>query len=245
MHEGGSFFRDVPADLRERMRRAPGPPVPPWRLRRRTGQGSRATFLDVGEKGAAVLLRVVAEEGTPNGGSPGRWLDLGCGCGRIARFLEPSVGADSFVGVDVDEAMIAWCRRHLAGSFRVMRPRPPLDFPDASFGVVYAISIFSHYTEDEQLEWLDELRRILRPGGLFVATTLAPDRIGDFKTSPEDRERLLRDGFACVNPDGQFNERATFIAEAYLDRTWRTRFARVRHEPRGFLGYQDLSLWRR
>jgi len=139
--------------------------------------------------------------------------------------------------------MISWCRRHLAGSFSVMRPDPPLDFPAASFDVIYAISIFTHYTEEEQLGWLSELRRVLRPDGLFIATTLAPDRIGDFKTSESDRQRLLRDGFVCVSPTGVFNERATFIAAEYLDKTWGSRFEKRRHQTRGFVGYQDLSVW--
>ena len=99
-------------------------------------------------------------------------LDFGCGWGRIIRFYLKCLPPDRLVGVDQSAALIEvcratnrWCR------FDHCQPLPPLDCPDQTFGLVYAYSVFSHLSEDVHLRWLAELARVLRSGGLLVATT--------------------------------------------------------------------------
>jgi SAM-dependent methyltransferase len=184
---------------------------------------------------------------------PGRaypdWLDFGCGCGRIARYVAALPEVVSLRGVDVDADLVGWAVRSLphCGRFATMRPEPPLAFGDASFDFVYAISIFTHYTEAEQLAWLDEMTRVLRPGGLLLATTIAPPLAGAFPgVSARDLARLEESGFLCVNADSSaFNERAAFHSPGYLRTRWGTRFTQRLHEPSGFVGYQDLTVWER
>ena len=50
------------------------------------------------------------------------------------------------------------------------RPLPPLDYSDEMFDLVYAVSVFTHLSEEFQLPWLGELRRILKPNGVLLAT---------------------------------------------------------------------------
>jgi SAM-dependent methyltransferase len=45
-----------------------------------------------------------------------------------------------------------------------------LDYPDAVFDFIYAISVFTHLTEDLQAPWRDELYRVLKPGGYTLFT---------------------------------------------------------------------------
>ncbi len=95
-------------------------------------------------------------------------------------------------------------------------------FPDASFDVVLAISIFTHFTEEEQFAWLAEIRRLLRPGGLLVATTLSPEFAPACPglTSAE-LASLSERGFLAVDHGAStFNEKSTFHARAYLEREW-------------------------
>jgi SAM-dependent methyltransferase len=47
---------------------------------------------------------------------------------------------------------------------------PPLDIKDASFEIIYAYSIFTHFEERLHLKWLSELHRLLKPGGLLILT---------------------------------------------------------------------------
>jgi SAM-dependent methyltransferase len=240
-------LRDLPADLASfAAPRAFGGPLPPPALRARVGQLSRRVFRSVGVQGSRQIQAAFAKTRVPGRAYPG-WLDFGCGCGRLARYVAALPDVVKLHGVDVDADLVDWASRALpeSGRFATMRPDPPLDFAQAAFDVVYAISIFTHYTEGEQRAWLDELARILRPGGLLIATTIAPSRAGEFPgITARDRARLAETGFLCVNGDSAaFNERAAFHSAEYLRAQWGRRFAMRLHEPSGFVSYQDLSVW--
>jgi SAM-dependent methyltransferase len=53
---------------------------------------------------------------------------------------------------------------------RVSDLDPPLPYDAASFGLVYALSVFTHLPAPMQRTWIDELARILRPGGALLFT---------------------------------------------------------------------------
>ncbi len=240
--------RDFFADLRERLFPAPGLPLPPARLRHRVGpNSSRAEFLHVGALCAADLMKVYAQlERSPE--ADRRWLDFGCGCGRVARHLignEASRRAGiHYSGVDVDRAQIDWAARHLGGRFEVIPTAPPTALASGSFDLIFTISVFTHLDEAMQDAWLAELTRLLRPGGLLLATTHAPEIA---RTSPgvtaAELSRLAERGFLFRASVGPFNEQSAFHSEAYLRENWSRQL-----EPRGFFpfalgSFQDISAW--
>lgn len=239
-------IRDFPKDaVAMLMPRAFGGPLPPAALRARVGLlGSRSEFTLVGREGARQILEVLGRAPGDVRRS-GDWLDFGCGCGRIARFLLESPDIRSYTGVDVDAGQVAWAARHLPGRFGPMRPDPPLDFPDSSFDVVLAISIFTHFDEAQQLAWLAEIRRILRPGGVLVATTLCPDAaLACPGLTPAELDELAQRGFLAADHGATtFNERSTFHSRQYLEAAWSPLLRLRLHEPRGFVSYQDLGVW--
>jgi SAM-dependent methyltransferase len=47
---------------------------------------------------------------------------------------------------------------------------PPIAIKDCSFDVIYCISVFTHLSEARHYQWIDEISRLLKPGGLFVGT---------------------------------------------------------------------------
>ncbi len=51
---------------------------------------------------------------------------------------------------------------------------PPLELDDDSFDLVWAISVFTHIS-DYWSSWLVDLHRILRDGGILLATIAGPD----------------------------------------------------------------------
>jgi SAM-dependent methyltransferase len=238
-------LRDFPKDaVAALIPRAFGGPMPPPGLRARVGLGSRDEFVLVGREGARQIVSALDRAPVAGRARPD-WLDFGCGCGRIARFLLESPGIRSYTGVDVDVRQVAWAARHLPGRFGPMRPDPPLDFPESSFDVVLAISIFTHFDEVQQLAWLTEIRRILKPGGVLVATTLGPQAAPACPgLTPAELGELARRGFLAADHGATtFNEHSTFHSREYLEATW-SRFLDLRdHEPRGFVSYQDLAVW--
>lgn len=117
-------------------------------------------------------------------------LDFGCGWGRILRFLLKDVapsklwGADPWAEIiDVARRTNRWCR------FELIDPMPPTSFPDGMFDLVFAYSVFSHLSEEVHMEWLREIRRLVKPDGLFIVTT----RPREFITEREQMSAHLPD----------------------------------------------------
>lgn len=99
-------------------------------------------------------------------------LDFGSGWGRITRFFLKDIDPGRLHGTDVSEEMVAFCRQAFRwGTFSRNDPFPPTKFGAGTFDLIYALSVFSHLSEDAHRKWLAELKRILVPGGVFIATT--------------------------------------------------------------------------
>lgn len=94
-------------------------------------------------------------------------LDAGCGTGAALQAL--LARADCQVtGVDFSETMIAAGRRRLPSTARLLvAPLEQLPFADCSFDAVMALNVL--YFADRENSMISEMRRVLRPGGRFVA----------------------------------------------------------------------------
>src|SRR5712691_5704057 len=89
-------------------------------------------------------------------------------------------------GCDYNRRLVEWCQRHLRfGRFEVNDLRPPLPYPDGRFDLVYALSVFTHLPEELQRPWIEELLRILEPGGHLILS-LHGQRYRD-ELRPEER----------------------------------------------------------
>jgi SAM-dependent methyltransferase len=100
-----------------------------------------------------------------------RILDFGCGAGRTLRYFSSEAETSEFWGVDIDAAFIKELNDTLCPPMHAARCHvsPPLDFKDGHFDLAWAISVFTHLT-DNSFPWLLELHRVLKPGGLLIAT---------------------------------------------------------------------------
>ena len=96
-----------------------------------------------------------------------RILDLGCGAGRLAIFLEPLVA--QYTGFDISPYMIEHCRRQFTGQFYEGDMRDLSAFEDHSFETILAVSnLFDAVSHIDRLQVLSEVRRVLQPGGLLL-----------------------------------------------------------------------------
>jgi SAM-dependent methyltransferase len=98
-------------------------------------------------------------------------------------------------GVDIDARSIEWMDAQLCPPLRVLRaePAPPLPFDEGSFDLVWAISVFTHLT-DQSLPWLAELHRILDVDGLLVASYM-----GEWNSEVIAGSRGTRTGSAATS----------------------------------------------
>jgi SAM-dependent methyltransferase len=107
--------------------------------------------------------------------SPGqRVLDFGASSGRVVRTMQAAFPKVRWLACDPQGAAIEWATQHLDPriQFCISPLMPPIEIiPSESLSGVFAISIWSHFSEDAALAWFAEMRRLLRPGGWLLFTT--------------------------------------------------------------------------
>lgn len=149
----------------------------------------------------AMAVELLAEDA--------RMLDVGC---RDASHLIELVQATSARGVGLDpvphlveQARAAVGEAGLGDRIEVVEAAMQhIPFPDGSFDLVWCRDVIT--VVDDLDSGIDEIARVLRPGGhLIVYTVLATDRL-----EPKEAEMLLGQSLAIVpeNLDGENVERA-------------------------------------
>jgi len=188
-------------------------------------------------------------------------LDFGSGCGRIMLWLEHLSANSSLHGVDIDERAIQWSRDNMPwGTFKANQPLPPLDYPDATFDLVYNHSVFTHIDENYQDQWLAELRRVVKPGGHLIlsvhgeaAFLVFEENVGKSGVGDPSliRRELSTKGISFIHDDaftgGPFPDfyHSTFHAPWYVFQHWARYFTIAAYVPRGSMGFQDFVLLQR
>jgi SAM-dependent methyltransferase len=125
-------------------------------------------FFQTGEREVDVVLDYLGSLGVvPD--RAGRFLDFGCGVGRITRALIRRFA--SGVGVDVSETMIALAAQYSAADqaraelvINIADGLPMID--DRSVDFVYSHIVLQHVPPELQPRFIAEFLRILKPGGI-------------------------------------------------------------------------------
>lgn len=100
----------------------------------------------------------------------GDLLDIGCGWGRWT--IAAARAGFQAVGIDPEAEFVAAAERVAAqlgvGPRFVVGESASLPFGDASFDVVFSFSVLQHLTASNNERTFEEIRRVLRPGGLAM-----------------------------------------------------------------------------
>jgi SAM-dependent methyltransferase len=151
------------------------PMPPPWLVYLVVGHFDYAVFYERGRIGHAYILEVLRRGGV-DPASPQAILDWGCGPGRVLRMWDRANGRQLY-GSDYNNQLVAWARTGLPfARFATNGIAPPLAYPDNSFDLLYAISVFTHLPEPLQRAWIAELARVVAPGGHILITVVGPER---------------------------------------------------------------------
>lgn len=203
-------------------------PLPPEGLMWSAGAPDVENFLVVADAWAQLVRLHLPPRGTV--------LDVGCGCGRLARVLAADAALGGYVGFDCIAASITWCQAQVlpafagrrcefhhvdarsaeynpAGSMRSQDVRFPCG--TASMDVVVAASLFTHLLEADAACYLREIARVLKAGGTALLTIRATAAAGETYAGNE----------SCIDVD-----RRHFIAMA------RAAGLEVRDEVADFVG---------
>jgi ubiquinone/menaquinone biosynthesis C-methylase UbiE len=104
--------------------------------------------------------------------STAKILDFGCGWGRIIRYFIKDISPENLWGCDPVPEMIQLCKeQNKCANFELINSNPPTSFDNNTFDLVYSFSVFSHLSEDFHFKLLGEIKRILKPGGIYMTTT--------------------------------------------------------------------------
>ncbi len=97
-----------------------------------------------------------------------RVLEVSCGHGGGASYLMRTLSPASYTGLDLNPVGLDFCRRkhQLPGLDFVEGNAEKLPFPDQSFDVV--INVEASHCYPHLTRFLDEVARVLRPGGHFL-----------------------------------------------------------------------------
>lgn len=231
-----------------------GLPLPPAKLRYRVGGSlEREVFLAIGRQCADDLRALARLAGKELDTCGGPVLDFACGCGRVIRHFKDHAPDAAWFGSDIDPEAIAWCRDNLGAvaRFGTNGFQPPTSFAADTFEIVYSVSLFTHLDEQDQFRWLRELERILKPGGILIASTHGA--YTHLQLPPADAEAMRRDGFLYrVGQTGKLKldglpdfYQTAYTTEAYVRRTWGEIFEVVAYRERAVSGYQDAVVLRK
>jgi SAM-dependent methyltransferase len=122
-------------------------------------------------------------------------LEIGCGCGRTAFALADVLQDGGYVGMDIERVVLESCRtnrrlaeKHFRFDFLDVQNseynpdgRHPASsyvfpYPDATYDVVFLVSVFTHMMSADVRAYISEIARMLRPGGTCMLTTFLMDR---------------------------------------------------------------------
>ena len=93
-------------------------------------------------------------------------LDWGCGPGSIVRHFPEILTEAHVYGTDYNEEYIRWCGENLNRiNFSVNQIDPPTKYKNSFFDAVIGLSIFTHLSEKNHFDWINELYRFIKFGG--------------------------------------------------------------------------------
>jgi malonyl-CoA O-methyltransferase len=178
----------------------------------------RASFerASAGYESAATLQATVAAELLERlqtfGLAPATVLDLGAGTGRVTRELKRRYRRALVVALDLAPGMLRQARRHLRPWRRFARvcgDAQQLPLKDASVDVIVS---------NLMLQWcqpldaaLAEVRRVLKPAGLFAFSTFGTDTLWELRAAWAEA-----DGYTHVNHFADVHEVGDALVRAGL-----------------------------
>lgn len=128
---------------------------------------------------------------------PIRVLDLACGTGNYLRSqtaYHPNAAVEWW-GLDLSPEMLALARLKVPSAHLVEGTAEALPFPDGHFHLVVCHFAFHHFTDKPRV--LDEIHRVLVPGGRFHQKNVVPEFMREWwvyrscpETAAEDLHRF-------------------------------------------------------
>lgn len=211
--------------------------LPPVEYMQKIGSNDADHFRDVM---FSMFSELVGRFGLDN---RSRVLDIGCGCGRLAIPFSYYLDSGRYYGVDVWDAGIEWCRKHLLGDrkhveFQCLGSNNNYYFgqydasvrndyrmpriADKSIDLVFAISVFTHLVERDVRSYLSEITRVLdEQGAAYISAFVIDEYFTEFVEKTGKHKSVKR-----YKPGAFYAYRGQDFFAGYTERKWRKMFKR-------------------
>eukprot|EP00591_Stephanopyxis_turris_P010427 CAMPEP_0195525614 /NCGR_PEP_ID=MMETSP0794_2-20130614/26117_1 /TAXON_ID=515487 /ORGANISM="Stephanopyxis turris, Strain CCMP 815" /LENGTH=361 /DNA_ID=CAMNT_0040656103 /DNA_START=176 /DNA_END=1264 /DNA_ORIENTATION=- len=180
-------------------------------------------------------------------------LDVGCGVGGTSRYLAKKLGSKADVtGItlspkQVERASELAVEQGVTNAKFMVKDALKMDFPDDSFDVVWACESGEHMPDKKK--YIDEMMRVLKPGGRFVMATWCQrdDRKVPFSVKDERDLKFLYEEWThpyfisiekyaeLIEDTGMMNEVTTADWNEPTIASWRHSVWVGIYDPRGFI----------
>jgi len=164
----------------------------------------------------------IVEKNLPKGATI---LELGCGAGM--PMTKRLTGHFRMVGLDISKEQLSLAVKNVSKAEFILADMTRLPFAEGQFDAVAAFYCITHVPREEHIGLLNEIRRVLKPGGLLVVTMGRRDTPGyvepDWLGAPmffshydgETNTRLVKEaGFNIIcaddEPEQEFGEPVCF-----------------------------------
>ena len=244
-------------------------PFPPLELRQITAAPDLPEFLWTGLVDIDCIMTLYEKVVNHTSMETSTILDFGCGCGRMVRFLNNYSTTNTIYACEVNPDHVDWCRDNL-NNIQVSKcdALPPLPYQDQMFDLIYGLSVFTHLSENHATQWISEMKRVLKPGGILIVTIHGLTALNTIKDSSvhqkmfnlnseiagQTMENLQKIPFVYFKYDQNTIEMAkaggeygnTFIHPDYIYKNWVKEDLKVLEViPGGLRGWQDLVILQR
>jgi ubiquinone/menaquinone biosynthesis C-methylase UbiE len=151
-------------------------------------------------------------------------LDVMCGSGELARILRPKVGV--LYSTDISPGILSYANPAVSRDHIICSDAHLIPFPDAAFDAVF-IRTGLHHTPNTYSAIVDEVYRVLRPGGVFILSEPIDDN---------PIVHLVRSTLHVISPIYEPGERGFLIADLY-ETLSAAGFSEITDKRFGYLGY--------
>ncbi|MEN4827057.1 malonyl-ACP O-methyltransferase BioC [Pseudomonas sp. P39-UII1] len=157
--------------------------------------------------------------------APSRWLDLGSGTGYFSRVLAERFAPASGLAVDIAEGMLRHARGERGGAqYYVAGDAERLPLADDSVDLVFSSLAVQWCGQFASV--LEEVRRVLRPGGVLAFSSLCVGTLDELRASWQ-----AVDGMVHVNRFRRFEDYQRLCAASGLEQLCLQQQAHVLHYP--------------
>lgn len=185
-HVVGKMVEDVP-DFRRPRSGVDAELVKFWSSSNEYYETARRVNSDFGDE-SHTGHRTVIEELVEAGAA--RVLDIGCGSGEFATALAPKIPKLEYVGLDVSTAAVRAAQRLSRPGTFIAADAERLLFADGAFDAVISLYALEHFVDPRRT--LEEMARVVRPGGVIALLSISYDR--PWGTIPSVRMGAIRHG---------------------------------------------------